>query len=67
MSKLFALLLLSALFFCATAQSAMNMQSTLPSGYWPTDKSQPIIDKTQTIQLSPDLSKLTEGERKAVQ
>lgn len=38
----------------------------LPTGYWRLDKSQPIIDKTQTIRLAPDLSKLTEGERKAV-
>jgi hypothetical protein len=36
------------------------------NGYWPLEKSQPIIDKTQTIRLEPDLSKLTDGERKAV-
>src|SRR6185295_4985385 len=40
--------------------------NSLPSGYWPLEKSQPIIDKTQSIRLSPDLSHLTEGERKAV-
>jgi hypothetical protein len=39
---------------------------TLPAGYWPLEKSQPIIEKTQTITLSPDLSKLSEGEKKAV-
>ena len=38
----------------------------LPTGYWRLDKSQPIIDRTQTIRLAPDLSKLSEGERKAV-
>jgi Zincin-like metallopeptidase len=38
----------------------------VPAGYWPLTKSQPIIDKTQTIKLSPDLSQLTGGERKAV-
>ena len=38
----------------------------LPTGYWRLEKSQPIIDKTQTIRLAPDLSKLTDGERKAV-
>lgn len=38
----------------------------LPAGYWPASKSQPIIDKTQTIRLAPDLSTLSEGERKAV-
>lgn len=38
----------------------------LPTGYWRLEKSQPIIDKTQTIRLAPDLSKLSEGERRAV-
>ena len=46
--------------------TALLLTQTLPTGYWPIEKSQPIIDKTQTIRLSPDLSKLTEGERKAV-
>jgi Zincin-like metallopeptidase len=67
MSKLLALTLTSVLFFCATSQSAMNIQTSLSAGNWPIEKSQPIIDKTQTIQLKPDLSKLTDGERKAVQ
>ena len=44
----------------------MKPNQTLPAGYWPLEKSQPIIDKTQTIKLSPDLSQLTDGERKAV-
>ncbi len=38
----------------------------LPNGYWPLEKSQPIIDKTQTIRLSPDLSALSAEERKAI-
>src|SRR5215216_27974 len=42
------------------------LTQTLPTGYWPLEKSQPVIDKTQTIRLSGDLSKLSEGERKAV-
>ena len=46
--------------------TALILTQTIPTGYWPLEKSQPIIDKTQTIRLSPDLSKLTEGERKAV-
>jgi hypothetical protein len=46
------------------AGTIMLLVST--NGYWPLEKSQPIIDKTQTIRLEPDLSKLTEGERKAV-
>ena len=46
--------------------TALLLTQTLPAGYWPLEKSQPIIDKTQTIRLSPDTSRLTEGERKAV-
>ena len=46
--------------------TVMLLTQTLPAGYWPLEKSQPIIDKTQTITLSPDISKLTEGEKKAV-
>lgn len=46
--------------------TALLLTQTLPAGYWPLAKSQPLIDKTQTIRLSGDLSKLSEGERKAV-
>jgi hypothetical protein len=46
--------------------TALLLTQTLPTGYWPLEKSQPIIDKTQTIRLSSDLSKLSDGEKKAV-
>src|SRR5690349_10993384 len=46
--------------------TALLLTQTLPAGYWPVEKSQPLIDKTQTITLSGDLSKLSDGERKAV-
>ena len=46
--------------------TALLLTQTLPTGYWPLEKSQPIIAKTQTIRLSGDFSKLSEGERKAV-
>ena len=46
--------------------TALILTQTLPTGYWPLEKSQPLIDKTQTIRLFPDLSKLSVGERKAV-
>jgi hypothetical protein len=36
------------------------------NSYWPLEKSQPIIEKTQTIRLAPDTSKLSGGERQAV-
>ena len=42
------------------------MTLLLPNGYWPLEKSRPIIEKTQTIRLAPDTSKLSDGERKAV-
>src|SRR2546423_6270785 len=46
--------------------TALLLTQTLPTGYWPLEKSQPLIEKTQTIRLTSDLSKLSEGERKAV-
>ncbi|HEU4834899.1 MAG TPA: zincin-like metallopeptidase domain-containing protein [Pyrinomonadaceae bacterium] len=46
--------------------TALLLTQTLPTGYWPLEKSQQIIDKTQTIRLSGDLSKLSDGEKKAV-
>ncbi|HEX2268766.1 MAG TPA: zincin-like metallopeptidase domain-containing protein [Pyrinomonadaceae bacterium] len=46
--------------------TALLLTQVLPTGYWPLEKSQPLIEKTQTITLSPDLSKLSAGERKAV-
>jgi hypothetical protein len=53
---------------CFYAQTVSNRASraSLPAGYWTTEKSQPIIAKTLPIRLSPDLSHLSEGERKAV-
>ena len=44
----------------------LNSRNALPAGYWPLEKTQPIIDKTQTIRLAPDLSQLSEGERRAL-
>jgi hypothetical protein len=37
-----------------------------PPGYWTLAKSQPIIDKTQSIRLAPDLSQLSAGARRAI-
>ena len=66
--KAVALALLLGLFAFAFAQTGSRMKpnQTLPPGYWPLEKSQPIVDKTQTIRLAPDLSQLSPGERKAV-
>jgi hypothetical protein len=60
-------LLLSALVITsAQTGSQTSLQNAVPPNYWPIEKSQPIIDKTQTIRLAPDLSQLTAGEKKAV-
>jgi hypothetical protein len=65
------LLIIAALFTLLAgglAQTVPPVRSAagLPAGYWPLEKSQPVIDKTQTIRLAPDLSHLSERERKAV-
>ncbi|HEV2828497.1 MAG TPA: zincin-like metallopeptidase domain-containing protein [Pyrinomonadaceae bacterium] len=50
----------------AQSRSPKDMTNNLPPGYWPVEKSQPIIDKTQTIRLAPELTHLSAGERAAV-
>ena len=69
MSRLLAVLLVMAVSMSTLAQTESGRRSSgqLPAGYWPLEKSQPIIDKTQTIRLAPDLSHLTAGEREALQ
>jgi len=68
MPRLTTVLLMLSIAASTTAQTRSRMDSnkTLPPGYWPTAQSQPIIDKTQTIRLAPDLAQLGSGERKAV-
>jgi hypothetical protein len=44
----------------------VGSRSSLPAGYWPAEKSGPIIEKMATTRLAPDLSRLTPGERAAV-
>jgi hypothetical protein len=63
--------MLVGVFLCLSAAAIAQTGSrvggkSLPAGNWSREKSQPIIDKTQTIKLSPDISHLTAGERKAV-
>src|SRR6267378_6619866 len=69
MIRLLAVVLLLSICLLTLAQTGSRMTSKkdLPTGYWPLEKSQPIIDKTQTIRLSTDLSHLSAGERKAVE
>ncbi|HTG92874.1 MAG TPA: hypothetical protein VL866_09825, partial [Pyrinomonadaceae bacterium] len=44
----------------------MKPRPNVANRYWLIEKSQPIIDKTQTITLAPDISRLSAGERTAV-
>lgn len=39
----------------------------LPDGYWPVERSQPILDATLEVTLDPDLSHLHERERAAIE
>lgn len=68
MKKLLVCAIVLTIFASNFAQtgSRMTSRNSLPAGYWPLEKSQPIIDKTQTLRLAPDLSHLTAGERAAV-
>ncbi|HEV2912716.1 MAG TPA: hypothetical protein VGX92_05310 [Pyrinomonadaceae bacterium] len=53
--------------FAQSAPRATSSRADLPPGYWPADKSGPIIAKTQTLRLAPDLAHLSRGERAAVE
>ncbi|MCM3900713.1 MAG: zincin-like metallopeptidase domain-containing protein [Pyrinomonadaceae bacterium] len=68
LSKLLTFALMIGIVTGAMSQtgSPTNSRAALPAGYWPLEKSQPIIGKTETIKLGPDLLQLSEGERRAV-
>ncbi len=59
-------ILVLALILMTFVGFAPAQTSTLPKGYWTVEKSQPVIDKTQTIRLAPDVSTLSAGERSAM-
>jgi hypothetical protein len=40
--------------------------AALPPGYWPAERTGPILEQTQTLRLAPDLAGLTAGEAQAV-
>lgn len=65
-SLLIVLLLSSFVLSFAQTSSRKRSPQSLPPGYWPLEKSQPIIEKTQTIRLAPEVSQLSAGERAAV-
>ena len=60
--------LIALVLLCMTAMSVnkKTIAQSLPAGYWPLEKSQPLIDKTQTIRLAPDVSHLSAGEKTTV-
>lgn len=62
--KIFLLTILILITF--SSAEGQGRDAKLPAGYWTPEKSQPIIDKTQTIRLAPDISTLTAGERAAI-
>jgi hypothetical protein len=62
---IFTLLLVAALSAPVGAQSHEDSKAMIPEGYWPLEKTLPVIENTQVIRLDPDLSQLSEGERKA--
>ena len=68
MKTIISALLIMSLVAIAIGQTkpGPKRSGTWPAGYWPFAQSQPIIDKTQTIRLAPDLSQLSAGERQAV-
>lgn len=45
---------------------AQSFAAELPNGYWGADKTDPILEKTVTLRLAPDLSALTRNEQIAV-
>jgi len=63
---------LSALFLALTFTASAQQQQpppeipTIPAGYWPESKSKEILDKTITIRLAPDLSRLSAEEKAAL-
>src|SRR5687767_13870292 len=66
MNRLLAITLLLTIFVNISVL-AREPQPDIPAGsYWPLEKSQAIIEKTQTVVLTPDLSQLSESERAAV-
>ncbi len=70
MKKLLAWTLLIITPIATLAQTAARRpggETALPHGYWSLDQSRPVIEKTQTVRLAPDLAGLSVGERKAIE
>jgi hypothetical protein len=50
----------------ASAQQSTQKPAEVPAGYWPVERSEEILKKTETIRLAPDLSQLSAEERAAL-
>ena len=57
------LLICTALFLLSGTQAS----GQLPEGYWPVEKSQPILDATLRVTLDPSLAHLSAAESKALE
>jgi hypothetical protein len=53
--------------FCLVALTWSATAAELPEGYWGPDEIEPVLERTLTVRLDPDLSSLTEAERETVQ
>lgn len=62
------LIIIASLFVITPSQTrpGRKTETPWPAGYWPFEKSQAIVEKTQTIRLAPDLAGLSAGEKLAV-
>ncbi|HLM61768.1 MAG TPA: hypothetical protein VK308_13260 [Pyrinomonadaceae bacterium] len=64
---LILVLILTTFTAFAAAQAPVHSSGNLPVGYWSIEKTQAILEKTQTIRLAPDLGSLSAGERHAME
>jgi hypothetical protein len=64
--RLLLSLTLAAAMTIAAAMTVNAQEPQIPDGYWTEAQSQAVLDKVETITLSPDLSKLTPQETAAL-
>ncbi len=62
-----AAICLSLLLATGAAMPSPVSGADLPAGYWTEEQIKPLLDKTLTLKLDPDLSALGPGERTAVE
>ena len=51
---------------CCLLFAALPAAAELPDGYWPAERSQPILDSRLEVTLAPDLGHLSPAERQAL-